>query len=262
MASNLSHDVPAIEHASDPSLATGAMGDALSVRARCGWVGFVPRAREALRRIPPPAVAYAAADTPGAARQLCAALHAAADTPAGGTAGRVTCVAMPERHVSSACFGEARRGAQCQRVALLELYMLAASASLIFSASSSFSSGAPQLYSNTPHPDSTHTQTNYGSFRSDTSARGAPPPPSPPPPRPPPPPLPPPPRHPRRRQRKPSYTRACGSSTPPGDRRRHGRDWLLAHTPRRARTRMYAYAYPLTRTHCALLAAAAHAQSR
>ena len=103
----------------------------------------MPRAVAALRAVSAPRVAYVAADTPHAARSLCLAVSTAAATASKHDSG-LTCVTMPEQHVA-ACFGSERRGAACQRIALLELYLLASSSSFLFSEASSFSSIALML---------------------------------------------------------------------------------------------------------------------
>ena len=178
MASNLTVDVPGILQATDPALSVSAMENMPKHRRRCRWWGFVPPLIEIAQKMaPPPIVAFVASDTSDAARGVCHELthpprarrhhqqaqqvqqseqqhlqykqrqapgqQSAASAAASLAAIRanVTCVTLPSS-LTARCFGEARRGAVCQRLALLELYLLAASSSLLYSDASSFSSVA------------------------------------------------------------------------------------------------------------------------
>lgn len=148
MVHNLTLDVPRIDSTTDPDLSKGAMADMPSHRRRCGWRHFVLRTREALRALPPPALLYVASDTLDAASSLCRATGAGGRRDGGGRTAvdprRFICVSLPSELLRP-CFGEARRGAACARVALIELYALGASATLLYSDASSFSSIALML---------------------------------------------------------------------------------------------------------------------
>ena len=179
MASNLTVDVPGILQATDPALSVAAMENMPKHRRRCRWWGFVPPLVEVVSKMaPPPMVAFVASDTSDAAKGVCHELthpprvrkhHQQAQqaqqwaqqaqhdqqqrqapgqqAPASSAAAlaavraNVTCVTLPPS-LTAPCFGAARRGAACQRLALVELYLLAASSSLIYSDASSFSSVA------------------------------------------------------------------------------------------------------------------------
>lgn len=150
MLANLSADVPAIEATTDRSIDVSAMLNVPRWRMRCNWRSFVQPIRESIAQMTRPLVAFVAADTPEAAPALCKALEGttaegSATGDEGGVRNRgITCAATPA-HVLAPCYGPERRGVACQRLALVELYMLARSTRLVVSDMSSFSDLARAL---------------------------------------------------------------------------------------------------------------------
>ena len=177
MAANMSEDVPSIasEASTRPWNGLQAMSDMSTHRERCTWRSFIapalalllPPAAASAGSSPPPSslgrrlpIVYVAADIRGVAQQLCEALTSAvaahlapattttpimaepersrmaARTLAGAPVLR--CVTAPERLIRG-CFGEDRRGAACQRVALAEALMLSRSSEMLYSDMSSYS---------------------------------------------------------------------------------------------------------------------------